>query len=352
MVLGADKTIPSFVFVKDDGEIWQLAHDSQETICWKCGGLNHIGSRCRERAVSLDGDLLAGNDGHEAAEAPVQTWAHVVRRGTGLPDDRHAEDERNRLAEAERVRLAEVERVRLENERNMFDEAERVRLAEDDKVRQAESVRLVEVERLRLEEAERVRQLENVNGPAVEVADGANDFVMTDVDGLNEADVTRQADKDAAAGSEPIVVEDLVDKQSGIVADKFEAVIPVAGHAENIESYVSIKDPSDNIITSAAKLARNDDGSPVPSSTGAVFGTSPELPHKEAVRFPQLVYRPVSQLSGGLQGLGGGFSDLKTSNETSSEVEEASTPRSELATSNSLVSSFEGDLEGGNISPQ
>ena len=26
MILGVDKTIPSFVFVRDDGEIWQLAH--------------------------------------------------------------------------------------------------------------------------------------------------------------------------------------------------------------------------------------------------------------------------------------------------------------------------------------
>ena len=34
LVVGIDKIIPSFVFVRDDGEIWQLAHDSQVTICW------------------------------------------------------------------------------------------------------------------------------------------------------------------------------------------------------------------------------------------------------------------------------------------------------------------------------
>ena len=60
MIVGEGKVIPSFVFVSADGEIWQLAHDNQETICWKCGGKNHIGSRCREKAVSIEADLLAG----------------------------------------------------------------------------------------------------------------------------------------------------------------------------------------------------------------------------------------------------------------------------------------------------
>ena len=44
MIVGENKIIPSFVFVNDDGEIWQLAHDNQETICWQCGKQGHIGS--------------------------------------------------------------------------------------------------------------------------------------------------------------------------------------------------------------------------------------------------------------------------------------------------------------------
>ena len=84
MIVGVDKTIPSFVFVRDDGEFWQLAHDSQVTICWKCGRQGHIGSRCNEQAVSIDTDLVAGVQADGVAEeAPVQTWAHVVRRGAG-----------------------------------------------------------------------------------------------------------------------------------------------------------------------------------------------------------------------------------------------------------------------------
>ena len=81
MIVGEGKTIPSFVFVSSDGEIWQLAHDNQETICWKCGKKGHIGSRCREKAVSIEADLLAlpRPDQLQPTALPVQTWAHVVR---------------------------------------------------------------------------------------------------------------------------------------------------------------------------------------------------------------------------------------------------------------------------------
>ena len=83
MIVGEDKVIPSFVFVKDDGEIWQLAHDNQETICWQCGKRGHIGSRCKEKAVSIEHDLVSAGQQDGQLEgvpaAPVQTWAHVVR---------------------------------------------------------------------------------------------------------------------------------------------------------------------------------------------------------------------------------------------------------------------------------
>ena len=83
MIVGQDKVIPSFVFVKDDGEIWQLAHDNQETICWQCGKRGHIGSRCKEKAVSIEHDLVSAGQQDGQLEgvpaAPVQTWAHVVR---------------------------------------------------------------------------------------------------------------------------------------------------------------------------------------------------------------------------------------------------------------------------------
>ena len=84
MIVAEEKIIPSFVFVSADGEIWQLAHDNQETICWKCGKRGHIGSRCREKAVSIEADLLSvGQPGQIDPAPPVQTWAHVVRGGSG-----------------------------------------------------------------------------------------------------------------------------------------------------------------------------------------------------------------------------------------------------------------------------
>ena len=112
----------------------------------------------------------------------------------------------------------------------------------------------------------------------------------------------------------------------------------VAGQSGKGESFVSIKVPSDNIFTSA-KQFRNADGSPVPSSTEAVLGSSPDLPHKEPVRVPQSVLH--------LSGSSPSFTDLGSSKGLVSEVGEA-TPMSDLATSNSLMSS----LEGGDIFSQ
>ena len=37
MILGEGKVLPSFVFMKEEGEVWQVTHESQVNVCWKCG---------------------------------------------------------------------------------------------------------------------------------------------------------------------------------------------------------------------------------------------------------------------------------------------------------------------------
>lgn len=388
MVLGVDKTIPSFVFVKDDGEIWQLAHDSQVTICWKCGGEGHIGTRCREKAVSLDGDLLRGNDAQQEAAAPAQTWAHVVRRRAGMQVgrdvvahqaeaererlagiDRERLDglererldgiERERLAVVERVRLVDVERERLtgverdrlavvEEERLVEDERERLAEVERNRLADIERERLVAVEKDRLAEVERNRQAEDER---IRLAGGKNrqaedervsqieiDPVTVEVtDPANELHLVAP---EAGAATEYLEVADMLNKEDGVVAKHADkgAAAATTRLPENSESYVSIKDTSDSIFT-CSKKARNDEGSPVPCSTEAVMGSSPDLHHKEPARGSQLLHpsSAVSQLSGGSHSLGDDMSDLGTSKGMlSSEEEEVLTPSAELATSNSL----------------
>ena len=108
MIVGEGKIIPSFVFVSDDGEIWQLAHDNQETVCWQCGGVGHIGSRCKEKAVSIEADLIpavAQPDQLGPPILPVQTWAHVVRGDNVLSKQQVADaaerDNAKKLADEE-----------------------------------------------------------------------------------------------------------------------------------------------------------------------------------------------------------------------------------------------------------
>ena len=37
MILREGKVLPSFVFMKDEGEVWQVTHENQANVCWKCG---------------------------------------------------------------------------------------------------------------------------------------------------------------------------------------------------------------------------------------------------------------------------------------------------------------------------
>ena len=215
-----------------------------------------------------------------------------------------AEVERNRQAEDERIRLNEVER-------NMQAEDERIRLAGGEGNRQTDD--------------ERVSQIA-IDPVTVTVTDPANELHI--------------AAPEAGAATEYLEVVDESHKENGVVAKQAAeaAAAATTGLSENNENYVSIKVPSDSIFT-CSKKARNDEGSPVPCSTEAVMGSSPDLHHKEPARGFQLLHpsSAVSQLSGGSHSLVSDLSDLGTSKGMlSSEEEEVLTPSDELATSNSL----------------
>ena len=86
MILDENKSLPSFVFMKEEGEVWQVIHENQVSVCWKCGKSGHVGARCNQPTLTfdaLDGQAVdAGQGGHGGV---VGTWAHVVKTGSGPP---------------------------------------------------------------------------------------------------------------------------------------------------------------------------------------------------------------------------------------------------------------------------
>ena len=71
------KSLPPFLIMKDDGEVWQLA-TGEASVCWKCGQSGHIGDKCRQ-AVNVLADSLAS-----PAVGVQPSWAHVVKGGVSV----------------------------------------------------------------------------------------------------------------------------------------------------------------------------------------------------------------------------------------------------------------------------
>ena len=71
------KSLPPFLIMKDDGEVWQLA-TGEASVCWKCGGSGHIGDKCRQ-AVNILAESIAS-----PAVGVQPSWAHVVKGGVSL----------------------------------------------------------------------------------------------------------------------------------------------------------------------------------------------------------------------------------------------------------------------------
>ena len=47
MILRAGMSLPPFLIIKDEGEVWQLP-TGEASVCWKCGQHGHIGDECRQ----------------------------------------------------------------------------------------------------------------------------------------------------------------------------------------------------------------------------------------------------------------------------------------------------------------
>ena len=87
MILTEGKFLPCFVFMKEEGEVWQVTHESQVNVCWKCGNSGHVGARCNQPKITFDalerGQQAAGDGGDSGVgDVGVRSWAHVVRAGS------------------------------------------------------------------------------------------------------------------------------------------------------------------------------------------------------------------------------------------------------------------------------
>ena len=77
LLLKADMSLPPFLIMKDEGEVWQLA-TGESSVCWKCGKAGHIGDKCRQ-AVNVLAESIAST-----AVGDQPSWAHVVKGGVSV----------------------------------------------------------------------------------------------------------------------------------------------------------------------------------------------------------------------------------------------------------------------------
>jgi hypothetical protein len=70
-------SLPPFLIMKDEGEVWQLA-TGETSVCWKCGKAGHIGDKCRQ-AVNVLAESIAST-----AVGDQPSWAHVVKGGVSV----------------------------------------------------------------------------------------------------------------------------------------------------------------------------------------------------------------------------------------------------------------------------
>ena len=86
MILQEEKVLPSFVFMKDEGEVWQVTHENQANVCWKCGQRGHVGARCNQPTLTfdaLDADQSDKEGAGSGTGGGTRSWAHVVKTGGG-----------------------------------------------------------------------------------------------------------------------------------------------------------------------------------------------------------------------------------------------------------------------------
>ena len=78
LILGQGRSLPPFLIIKEEGEVWQLA-TGEISVCWKCGVNGHIGDKCFQDVSALASSLA----GPAVSQQP--SWAHVVRGAHAAP---------------------------------------------------------------------------------------------------------------------------------------------------------------------------------------------------------------------------------------------------------------------------
>ena len=68
-----EKSIPSYIHRRDEGELWSLNFEERVFCCWKCGSPTHIGDKCRDQTKTFEETFSNGKS--------QPTWAAVVRSG-------------------------------------------------------------------------------------------------------------------------------------------------------------------------------------------------------------------------------------------------------------------------------
>ena len=155
MLLGEEgkPRLPSLIYCLEDGEIWQVLHDHQQRVCYKCGRGGHIGDRCAEQPLTLQELSVARDVPRLQGEENQLSWAGVVKGQERR--DREEENRRHELAEQYKREAMEIaEREVREAQERVETEARERREAD---ARDMEQV-MVQLEEARLCEIQQVEE--------------------------------------------------------------------------------------------------------------------------------------------------------------------------------------------------
>ena len=126
-----DRSIPSYIHRRDEGELWSLNFEGRVFCCWKCGSPTHIGDKCRDQSRTFEEIFDDNTDGFIKP-----TWAAVVRSGN-RETDAHIQRVREmeaRVLSENRIKDKELKEIEERNRRQ--DEAIAAKKAEAEARRQ------------------------------------------------------------------------------------------------------------------------------------------------------------------------------------------------------------------------
>ena len=190
MILQEGKALPSFVFMKEEGEVWQVTHENQVNVCWKCGQHGHVGARCNQPTLTFSAldDVQDNPEGRDdvGGAGGVRSWAHVVKSGQKVNN----QPDKNELEiQEELVKL--VEKVNAEKAQTEKDEAEKANVmkaqAEKDEADKAKAVKIA-AENIRTERVATDADSEKIDNIDVEQLEGTGAELMASVENVTEDD--------------------------------------------------------------------------------------------------------------------------------------------------------------------